>query len=261
MRKQLLFSFSAALLTGFVLCSNQSVVAQTNGGAATIAITEIMFNPPESGVDSLEYIELHNYGSVPVNLEGYSFIGFDYVIPAQVMGFPPIMPAGEYTVIAIDHVALMSTLSLGFASSWTTGALSNNGEGLSLRDANGILVDTVYYDDLVSWPAAATGDGASLERCDPTSDGTLLESWIASTTGTGVIVNGLEIFGTPGAANSECITVGIDDQIITTISAYPNPSATGEFRLTERVSGFVYDVVGQVVTTINNSNSLSFNQK
>jgi hypothetical protein len=83
-----------------------------------------------------------------------------------------------------------------------------------------------------------------------------LESWIASTTGTGIVVNGLEVFGTPGAANSECVAVGIDDQIITTISAYPNPSATGEFRLTEKASGLVYDVVGQVVTTINNSNNI-----
>ena len=251
MRKQLLFSFSAALLTGFVLCSNQSVVAQTNGGAATIAITEIMFNPPESGVDSLEYLEIYNYGSVEIDLAGFYFTGVQLVAPN---GLPAIAPGG-YGLVSINATALNNTLGVQ-SLEWTTGALSNNGEGLSLRDANGILIDTVYYDDLVSWPAAAIGGGASLERCDPTSDGTLLESWIASTTGTGVIVNGLEIFGTPGAANSECITVGIDDQIITTISAYPNPSATGEFLLTERVSGFVYDVVGQVVSTINNSNSI-----
>gem|GEM_PF-884079 len=256
MRKQLLFSFSAALITGFVLCSNQAVVAQTNGGAATIAITEVMFNPPEAGVDTLEYLEIYNYGSTDVDLTGFYFTGVQYVVPS---GLPAIAP-GTYGLLSINAEALSNTLGVQ-SLEWTAEALTNNGEGLSLRDANGTLVDTVRYDDLVSWPAAANGGGASLERCDPTSDGTLLESWIASTTGTGVIVNGIEVFGTPGAANSECITVGIDDQIITTISAYPNPSATGEFRLTEKVSGLVYDVVGQVVTTITNSNSIDLTKQ
>jgi len=256
MKKHLLFSFSAALLSGFVLCSNQVVEAQTNGGAATIAITEIMFNPPEAGVDTLEYLEIYNYGSTAIDLTGYYFTGVQYVVPTGIGSFEP----GDYGIICINSVALNNTLAVP-GLQWTAEALTNNGEGLSLRDANGTLVDTVRYDDLVSWPAAANGGGASLERCDPTSDGTLLESWISSTTGTGIIVNGLEVFGTPGAANSECVAVGIDDQIITTISAYPNPSATGEFRLTEKVSGLVYDVVGQAVTTITNSNSIDLTKQ
>jgi len=234
------------------LIASARVLAQT----AQIAITEIMYNPPESGNDSLEYIELYNYGSVPVNLEGYSFTGVAYVIPAEVMGFPPVMPAGEYTVVAINHVALMNTFGLGFATSWTSGALSNNGEGLSLRDAQGNLVDTVFYDNTSAWPAVADGGGASLERCDHTSDGTLPESWIASTTSTGVFVNEIEVFGTPGAANSTCITVGLDDNIVSTLTAIPNPSADGIFTLSAPVSGTVSDMMGRVVATITEGRSI-----
>jgi hypothetical protein len=250
MKKQLLL-LSVALVT------SAGVLAQT----AQIAITEIMYNPPESGNDSLEYIELHNYGSVPVNLEGYTFTGVDYVIPAQVMGFPPIMPAGEYTVVAINHVALMNTLSLGFASSWTSGALSNNGEGISLRDAQGNLVDTVFYDNTVAWPAIADGGGASLERCDHTSDGTLPASWVASTTSTGVFVNGVEVFGTPAVANAACVTVGLDDNIISTLTAYPNPSASGRFKLSSKISGGVYDIIGQRVMILKNADLIDLSSK
>ncbi len=235
--------------------------AQIYGGLPAIAITEIMFNPPESGVDSLEYLEVHNYGSTPVNMAGYTFTGIDLIVPAEVMGLPPIIAAGEYFILAINATALTNTLSLSYAFEWTGGALSNNGEGVSLRDPNGNLIDTVYFDDTVAWPAETSGGGASLERCEPTSDGTLPSSWIASTTTTGAIVNGVEIFGTPGEVNSTCVAVGIDDPIITTLSAYPNPSSNGKFYLSSEITGIVYDAIGQEIMIIRNSNVVDLSEK
>jgi hypothetical protein len=243
-----------------VLIALQST-AQINGGLPAIAITEIMFNPPESGIDSLEYLEVHNYGSTPVNMAGYTFTGIDLIVPAEVMGLPPIIAAGEYFILAINATALTNTLSLSYAFEWTGGALSNNGEGVSLRDPNGNLIDTVYFDDTVAWPAETSGGGASLERCEPTSDGTLPSSWIASTTTTGAIVNGVEIFGTPGEVNSTCVAVGIDDPIITTLSAYPNPSSNGKFYLSSEITGIVYDAIGQEIMIIRNSNVVDLSEK
>ncbi|MCF8255915.1 MAG: lamin tail domain-containing protein [Flavobacteriales bacterium] len=238
-----------------------SLTAQLAAQNATIAITEIMYNPPEAGNDSLEYIEIYNYGSAGVNLGGFTFTGIDFVIPTMIEGNPPILPAGEHSVIGINDTALVNTFNLGYATSWTTGALSNNGEGLSIRDAQGNLVDTVYFDDTVAWPVSADGGGASLERCDPTSDGTLPESWIASTTSTGVTVNGIEIFATPSAVNSECVAVGIDDNIISTLTAYPNPSATGRFQLSTNVTGGVYDILGQQVLSLRSTNLIDLSSK
>jgi len=45
-----------------------------------IVITEIMYNPPESGTDSLEFLELYNNGVEIVNLEGFYFAeGIEYI--------------------------------------------------------------------------------------------------------------------------------------------------------------------------------------
>ena len=35
-----------------------------------IVITEIMYNPPESGTDSLEFIEIYNKGEGTIDLSG-----------------------------------------------------------------------------------------------------------------------------------------------------------------------------------------------
>ena len=47
-----------------------------------IVITEIMYNPPESGVDSLEYIELYNASAATVDISGWNFTqGVEHVFP------------------------------------------------------------------------------------------------------------------------------------------------------------------------------------
>lgn len=38
-------------------------------------ITEIMYNPPESGVDSLEYIEIYNNTNSEIDITGFSTFG------------------------------------------------------------------------------------------------------------------------------------------------------------------------------------------
>ncbi len=53
---------------------------------AEIVITEIMYNPPESGTDSLEFIELYNKGVEVENLGGYYFAdGIIYTFPSVML--------------------------------------------------------------------------------------------------------------------------------------------------------------------------------
>ena len=60
------------------------------------------------------------------------------------------------------------------------GTLSNGGERLTLRDRNGNALCSVHYGDNNGWPAAADGDGMSLELRDPNGDPDAPSSWRAS---------------------------------------------------------------------------------
>ncbi len=72
------------------------------------------------------------------------------------------------------------------------GQLSNGGEQLTLRDREGIILHTVFFDDESPWPSEADGDGPSLVLRDP-SPSTESTGWRASAA----------IGGTPGRAEDD----------------------------------------------------------
>ena len=161
-----------------------------------VVINEISYNPPESGNDSLEYIELYNAGGSPVNLDGWHFT------KGVVDTFPNIsLNAGEYFVTAINANAIAHVFGVTVRQ-WKSGALSNSGESIILVDAGGNLIDSVAYRDADPWPTEPDGSGPSLELKDAGSDNNDGANWQASGAGTGVIINGFEVSGTPGAENS-----------------------------------------------------------
>ena len=156
-----------------------------------IVITEIMYNPPESGSDSLEFIELYNNGLDPVDLTGFEFVnGVSYIFPAVMLD-----PA-EYLVVSVNSVAMMNTFGVT-AYEWTSGALSNSGELIQLVDDGGMFVDSVRYDDHLPWDTLADGFGPSLTLCDPYLDNGLAENWAASTEFAAVNSIGDSIWATP----------------------------------------------------------------
>lgn len=170
-------------------------VEGASGG--TIAITEIMYNPPEAGNDSLEYIELYNYGTEAVDMTNWTTFGFVFTFPEFTL------EAGQFVILVINEAAFNNVFSYsGPIFQWEAGALSNGGELLEIRDANGELVDAVNYDDVAPWPTEPDGSGPSLVRCDPTTDGNDASNWRAASTGTGVIINGFEVLGDPGVLNT-----------------------------------------------------------
>ena len=164
-------------------------------GKAQVIISEIMYNPPESGTDSLEYIELHNKGNAAVDMSGWTMLGVDYTFAAGAS-----IPAGGYVVLAKSANAFQ--LVFGFTPIvWTAGALSNNGEALEVRDAAGTVVDNVTFMNAVPWPPEGAGTGPSIVLCDFNSDNSLAANWQPAPTATGVFVNNIEVKGNPGAAS------------------------------------------------------------
>ncbi len=177
-------------------------------GQAQIVITEIMYNPPESNVDSLEYIELYNNSNSGVNLENWSLFGVTFTFPAFTLD------AHAYVVTAVNAAAIQNQFGVS-AMQWAGGALSNGGETIAVINPLGDTIDKVTYAAVAPWPTQANGNGASLVLCDPNSDNSLPASWQAAITPTGVTINNKAIFANPGAA-SGCpsgVTAVIDNYI------------------------------------------------
>ncbi len=179
-----------------------------------LVITEIMYNSPESGNDSLEYIEIYNNSDNEVNLFGYSFTsGVEYVFPQIVL------ENGNYLLVAIDSVALLNTLGVT-AYQWTSGALSNSGELLKLSSPLGETVDSIPYQNVAPWPLEANGGGSSMTICDPETENSIGDAWHASVNFLAVNATGDSIFGSPGTdpepiANLQAndILPGVGDQV------------------------------------------------
>lgn len=163
---------------------------------AQIVITEIMYNPPESGVDSLEFIELLNNSNAAVNMTDWAleFGTFSFTIPILNLG------AGQYQIFSVNSVALQNNFGKP-SIQWANGALSNNGTSIRLKNNAGTLIDSLTFDDAAPWPTLPDGSGHSLVLCDPNSDNTLAANWQAASTPTGVTINGFPVFANPGAAS------------------------------------------------------------
>jgi hypothetical protein len=243
MKKNLLFSFITVVAVTFSIFPSMG----QSSGLAFPVITEIMYNPPESGTDSLEFIEIYNPNlTTPLNVSGYYFSsGITYTFPVG-----SEIPADGFAVVAIDSVAFENTFGIP-AFEWPLGALSNSGEGIALRNSDDFVVDTVFYDDNNDW-ADADESGYSLVLCDPSADNNLPASWTLSENAIGLTINNLALYADPGQA-ATCMTVGIADDNVITTAVYPNPAKdvfSMQFEPTQEAGTLnIFNNLGQVVYT------------
>ena len=109
-----------------------------------LEISEIMYNPPEAGTDSLEFIEIYNNGASSVDVTNYTLTGVTYTFPNVSIN------SGQYYVIAVNSVAFNNVFGF-LPDGQFGGGLNNNGEAIKLLDAMGNIVDTVFFDDAGVW--------------------------------------------------------------------------------------------------------------
>ena len=158
-----------------------------------LKITEIMYNSPESGTDTLEFIEIYNHSVAAVNMKNFTFSsGVTFTFPDY------LFSASEYLVVSINAQAFMNTFGLQ-SYQWASGNLSNSGELIRLTDPFGNHVAAVTYSDSGLWPVEPDGEGPSLEFCDPSSDNNDPANWSFSTNLAAINMNGEGIYCTPGA--------------------------------------------------------------
>ncbi|MEM9545507.1 MAG: lamin tail domain-containing protein, partial [Bacteroidota bacterium] len=179
-----------------------------------LTITEISYNPPESGTDSLEYIELYNETEEEIDLTNYVISdNGDHTIAGGTIA------ANGYAILAINPGAIMTVLGVE-AIEIADIALSNGGESISISNPNGLLLDEVAFDDNPPWPTfedGTDGSGATIELCDLESDNSDGSNWRAATNDLGVMVDGKAFLGTPAAENTvNCeIIVEVSSNIFT----------------------------------------------
>jgi len=183
-----------------------------------LVITEIMYNPPEGGTDSLEFWEVYNNSGVSLDVSGfeagYGFSGSSEFIPAGT-----ILYANDYIVFSTDSAAFEGFY--GFAPiNWTaTSGLSNGGSAVWIKDLSGNLLDSVNWDDVAPWPTEPDGNGPSLVFCDVNLDNNDGANWGISTTFVDTNAVGDTIWASPGAFDNACY--------FTDLAYYNPPFGTG----------------------------------
>ncbi|NNF35080.1 MAG: hypothetical protein HKN68_13280, partial [Saprospiraceae bacterium] len=168
------------------------------GLQSQIVITEIMYNPPEGGSDSLEYLEIYNESTSTINLNGWQLSGVTYTF-----GEVSINP-DEYLVVAVDSAAMRRNFGITTLE-WSGGALSNGGELVTISNDVGAIVSMVDFDVENGWPTSddgTDGEGSSIELCDPSADNTNPANWQASQNDLGFMINGRIVKGTPGTPST-----------------------------------------------------------
>jgi len=151
-----------------------------------VVINEIHYDP-DVRTELVEFIELYNGGTDPVDLSGWCFSdGVDFTFgPGTEIG------AGGYLVIGQDPGQIQSKFGTFGVLGPYTGNLDGEGERVVLRDATGVRVDRVEYRRGFPWPIVGDSPGKSIELVNSSLDNDLGGSWRSSVSGP-----------TPGVQNS-----------------------------------------------------------
>jgi len=170
---------SSGVLLVFLLYS----ILGIGSASAGIVFSEIMYNP--LGGSSNEFLEVYNSGSNAVNLAGATFTdGISFTF-----GEVSLMPGGF--LVVVPDSAVFSTRYPGVtnvASGTYLGELSNAGERIKLKAADGSELFEVTYGDSGEWPEWADGEGASLVLISHAADPNSPTNWCSSD----------QLHGTPG---------------------------------------------------------------
>ncbi len=160
------------------------VTAHFTGSAVAPQLTISEFNYNSSSVfPADDWIELHNYGAIPLNISGWALKDEnDY----NTFTFPvgTVIPANGYLVVAEDLAQFKAVYpqvtnvigTLGFS-------LSNTGDQIRLLKNNGVVFKSFYYQTLSPWPVAPDGQGYTCELSSNTADLNDGASWFAGCIG------------------------------------------------------------------------------
>lgn len=178
--------------------------------AVSLRITELMYSPSPGGSSgsNYEYLELHNYGTQPLNIGGYYFDGINFAFPPNFL-----INTGARLILANNgnESAWRGRYPNVAVSGWYGGNLSNSGERVALFDSTGRVITSVTYGMIAPWATTPLGGGPSLELIDLLGDLNDPANWRASSTG-----------GTPGLTAPATVIPDVEiSEVLTKNSSYP----------------------------------------
>ena len=175
--------------------SNQTFGSENSSPVSgPLVITELMYHPKD---DNVEFIEIKNMGSVPVDLLGTEISGIDYQFDVPESN----LVAGGILLVVKDDPA-------NFRKNYNVpeeveiygpfpGSLDNRGERIRIRitepsTINGepdlkVSIDIAEYSDRDPWPISADGFGDSLHRKYPIRYAGDPKNWKAAAPSPGMI--------------------------------------------------------------------------
>lgn len=241
---------NVADIAGNVMATSQNYTIIFNDNTGNVKITEINYNDPGAGTDSLEYIEIKNLDANAINIGGWKFnSGVTYTFPSgsQIQG-------GQYLVFSRFPTAIQTYYGKS-STAWDANQGLNNtgGETIALVNASNVTINAVTYNNVAPWDTTANGGGHSLVLCNENADNSQPINWSASIDLVGTYI-GVSIYGSPAGP---CILVGLNEIKSNdfALAAYPNPSSDRvnvAFISANRnhYSVKIVDVTGRVLNTV-----------
>jgi hypothetical protein len=162
--------------------------------------SEMMVNPQAVDDEVGEWVELYNTADSAIDIGGYTFRDED--IDAWVLDGPLVVPAHGFVVLCADMDPAVNggvPCDGWFLRKWNGGglALANSPDELILARPDGLVIDTLAYDETWFVPAVARGvDQGALDAGDNDAGG----AWCDQTTLTAPMTEP----GTPGTTNDPC---------------------------------------------------------
>jgi hypothetical protein len=159
-----------------------------------VVINEIAWMGTRASAND-EWIELYNNTGQPVDLSGWALTAADGTPAIELSG--TIEPHGFFLLERTDDATVRGME----ADLIYSGALSNEGEWLTLADEDGNVIDQVNPEG-IEWPAGDNDSKRSMERIDPLASGQ--NNWASHNNS---LFNGRDadnqpLLGTPNAKNS-----------------------------------------------------------
>ncbi len=187
-------------------------VAEPAANAEGMVVPPVVINElhvkPDLDTERLEFVEIYNYGTQPLNLSFWTLgDGVRFTFPQNT-----VLAPATYLLIAQDPDALRARYGVTALGPYE-GRLALEGERLTLRDSSAALVDEVTYGSGFPWPTVGTSPAASLQLMNPAFDGNEPGVWRSGAP-------------TPGAHNR--VLLGNAPPFVASVTHEPQQPRSGE---------------------------------